>query len=67
MTEYLFVLGRNHELSFLELVSYLKKEGIQHNLKQEEELILADLRGFNPKKAMRHLGGIVRIGEEIKR
>ncbi|MEK6903868.1 MAG: hypothetical protein AABW64_04450 [Nanoarchaeota archaeon] len=65
MVEYIFVLGRNTELSILELVSYLKKEGFSAEIKSIDRMIPLELQGFKEQKAIAHLGGVMKIGKEI--
>ena len=67
MREYLFILGRDHELSILELTAYFQKNDTAYSIKEFSKtaaIILTDEK-FNPKKAIKRLGGIVKIGEPV--
>lgn len=65
MKEYLFVFGREPELSFLELISYFKSHGIKYELIKFDEdvavILLSEKIDFG--KLLNNLGGTVKIGE----
>jgi len=64
MGEYIFVLGRNPELSVLELKSYLEARNIAYDaLETTREILLLQLPGLAFRKMIKDLGGIVKIGE----
>ena len=64
-SNYVFIFGRDYELSFLELKVYLKNN-YDINLKLDnKELAIVNIKNFNSKKTMNDLGGIVKIGKEI--
>ena len=67
MKTYLFILGRDYELSILELIAYMQNKNINYSIKEFSEttaVVLADEK-FKPKTAINQLGGIVKIGELI--
>ncbi len=65
MKEYLFVLGREPDLSFLELISYLKSHCVKYDIIKYEKniaiIILPENLDFG--KLLTNLGGTVKIGE----
>src|SRR3989344_2739223 len=62
MTQYLFVLGRNPDLSLLEILAYCKRKKIRYSmLDSNEEVALFDLQGFDEHIAIKELGGTVKI------
>ena len=64
MEKYIFILGRDPELSILELKSYLKSREIKHNiLESTKEILLIELPALDFKKMIKDLGGIVKIGK----
>jgi len=60
----MFVLGRDSSLSILELVAYLQKNNLIFSLKKviDEIAIFSIDEKFDPVKAMKSLGGTVKIG-----
>ena len=66
MKKYLFVHGRDPELSLLELISYFKKKGIQFKLETYDKIIsIFSLIELDFKAVMNDLGGTVKIAEII--
>lgn len=67
MKDYIFILGRDIELSLLELVSYLKRLKIDFNIKKRfEEAVLVSLLRLDANKAIKELGGTVKIAEVVE-
>ncbi len=68
MKEYLFILGRDPELSILELIAHLQKNNIKFHIKETSKTgaVLSLEGNFNPKLAIKQLGGIVKIGELLE-
>ncbi|MEK6907563.1 MAG: DNA methyltransferase [Nanoarchaeota archaeon] len=63
MEDYLFVLGRDRELSFLELICYLNRKNIKYNIKDKwNDLVLVSL---NDNVNIEELGGIIKIAKVI--
>ncbi|MFH1332348.1 MAG: DNA methyltransferase [archaeon] len=61
--EYMFILGRDSELSLLELVSYFKNNNIgYHFVKRFGEAAVFSLPELDFKKLVMQLGGTVKIG-----
>lgn len=61
--EYMFILGRDSELSLLELVSYFKGRNIEYHLvKHHGEVAVFSLPELDFKKMIEQLGGTVKIG-----
>ncbi|MEK6936622.1 MAG: hypothetical protein AABW58_00970 [Nanoarchaeota archaeon] len=66
MNNYLFVLGRDRNLSLLELVSYLKRKGMDYkSVKITDTYAEFQIQDFNPFNSIKELGGIVKIAEFI--
>ena len=65
MREYIFVFGRDPELSYLELLSYFKANGIRNKLILMDKEISVFLlpENLNFGKLLDRLGGIVKVGE----
>ncbi len=64
--KYLFILGRNIELSKAEVLSYFKKEGnpiLKNSLKNNGLLI--EIKNFINPKIIDYFGGVLAIGEII--
>jgi len=61
----MFILGRDHELSILELLAYLQKKDIRYSIKEfSKEVLLASLdKELDTEEAIKYLGSIVKIGE----
>lgn len=66
MQTYLFFLGRNKNLSLLELVSYLIRKELNYKIVKitdyYAEILIKD---FDPKTSIKELGGTVKIAEFI--
>jgi len=61
--EYMFILGRDSELSLLELVSYFKSNNIAYHLvKHSGDVAVFSLPELDFKKLITKLGGTVKIG-----
>ncbi len=64
MKEYIFILGKNKELSLLELISYFIKENLNYKIiKLTEHYLIANLENFDFNKSIHKLGGILKIAE----
>jgi tRNA G10 N-methylase Trm11 len=64
--EYMFILGRDSELSLLELVSYFKNKNIDYHLVAHHgDATVFSIPVLNFKKVIAELGGIVKIGQVI--
>ena len=62
---YLFVLGRDSELSKLEIEAVLESKGIEFAIKDEGKSILViDCKELNPK-IIEEFGGIIKIAKVI--
>lgn len=68
MKDYMFVLGRDYELSILELIAYLEKNNAKYSIQEiSKEIALFSIdEKFQPKKAMKCLGGVMKIGEILE-
>lgn len=66
--EYLFILGRNPELSKQEIFSFFRKENVQIlNSEQIKNSLLLELEKLIEKGVIDKLGGTIAIGEVIAR
>jgi len=66
MKDYIFVLGRDPELSVLELVSYLKARKIRYEIKEwNNEILVASVQLLNFKDMLNVLGGVAKIAKVI--
>ncbi|MBI1972611.1 hypothetical protein HYS50_01245 [Candidatus Woesearchaeota archaeon] len=66
MTHYLFILGRNPNLSILEIVAYCRRKKINYNvLDHNEDIALLNLQGFDEHQAIKDLGGTLKIGRPL--
>ena len=64
MNTYLFVLGRDKNLSLLELVSYLQRKEFNYKIiRITDTYAEIHVQNFNPNKSIKELGGIVKIAE----
>ena len=64
--EYLFILGRNVELSKAEVFSYFEKEGIKIlNHETNENSLLIETPEELPENSIRFFGGVVAIGKVV--
>lgn len=68
MQNYIFILGRDCELSILELIAYLQKNNLDYSIKEISDLIsvFSIDEKFQPRTAIKHLGSIVKIGELLE-
>ncbi|HLC78557.1 MAG TPA: DNA methyltransferase [Candidatus Nanoarchaeia archaeon] len=63
---YIFILGRNPELSKAEVFSYIKKSGNKIiSYKINSNSILIELAKEIDKNCIKHLGGVISIGEVL--
>tara|TARA_Y100000310_G_scaffold343864_1_gene453559 strand:+ start:3141 stop:4226 length:1086 start_codon:yes stop_codon:yes gene_type:complete len=66
MKDYLFILGRDEDLSYLELLSYLQSRKIKYNVVgRRGNAVVLSLGEFSLSNAILDLGGIVKIGEVL--
>src|SRR3989344_5689034 len=66
MKDYVFILGRDFELSLLEIVSYLKARGVNFLLKEKnKQFAVFSLPVLDFAKMGNSLGGTIKIGEVI--
>ena len=64
--KYLFILGRDPELSILEIESYLESRNYKFKVLDHDGVrLIADIKGFKPNKAIAELGGTQKIAEII--
>ena len=65
MKEYIFVLGREPELSFLEVLSFFKSHNIEYKIIEHNEDIVIFLlrRDLNFDDIIKRLGGVIKIAE----
>ena len=64
MREYIFVFGREPELSFLEVVSYFQSHDINYKLVEwKNEIVIFLLDNLNFELLIKRLGGTVKIAE----
>ncbi|MEM5819642.1 MAG: methyltransferase domain-containing protein [Candidatus Aenigmatarchaeota archaeon] len=63
--KYLFLLGRNNELSKLEIYSFFNTEKISFKIISEKEDYLIIESKINPEKIINNLGGTIKIFENI--
>ena len=68
MKEYIFVLGREPELSFLEVISFFKSHNIDYKIVEHNEDIVIFLlkRDLNFDDIIKRLGGVIKIAEVFK-
>jgi len=64
-SKYLFILGRNPELSRQEILSYLKSREIQKKIISEQENLLLIEAEINPSEMISSLGGTIAIGRVL--
>lgn len=62
MKEYIFILGRDPELSLLEIQSYFKARNILFKIKEAEQAAIISAN-INPKKVIKDLGGTQKIAK----
>ena len=66
MKDYLFILGRDRDLSFLEIISYFKARKIYFSIKVfKENVLLLNLNEIDFNKVITDLGGTIKIAEII--
>lgn len=65
MPEYMFILGKNPELSMAEIVSYLDSRGIEFSMEDHARDFLVITAENLPKTAPSDLGGILKFGEVL--
>ncbi|MDD4878727.1 MAG: hypothetical protein PHO02_06895 [Candidatus Nanoarchaeia archaeon] len=66
MKDYIFILGRDPELSILELASYLNARKVQYKIKaRSKTAALVSLPELNFAKVIKGLGGTVKIARVI--
>ncbi|QQG39076.1 MAG: RsmD family RNA methyltransferase [Candidatus Woesearchaeota archaeon] len=64
MGNYIFILGRDPELSVLELKSYLEARNIEYEiLEKNKHLVVLEMQKLDFNKMIKELGGIVKIAE----
>ncbi len=64
MRDYLFVLGRDPELSVLEIVSYLIRKSVTYKLREfNDSVVLISLPSLDFHSVISDLGGTVKIAE----
>lgn len=64
MRNYIFILGRDPELSLLEIISYLKARFIEHSLLEyKEEFAIFSIEKIDFNKMINDLGGTLKIAE----
>ncbi|MBI2671243.1 methyltransferase domain-containing protein [Candidatus Woesearchaeota archaeon] len=64
MNDYVFILGRDIELSIAEVISYLNSRGIDYKIGYHKSKVLVlTLPNLNFNSLINHLGGTVKIGE----
>ena len=64
--KYLFILGRDPELSVVETQSYLESRNYHFKIIDSDGIrLIADIKNFDPEKAITELGGTQKIGEII--
>lgn len=67
MTHYLFILGRNPELSLLEILAYCRRKNIACKLAEyNEEIALVEMNAFDDQQAIKDLGGTVKIARPLE-
>ena len=66
MEDYLFFLGRDIDLSKLELLSYFDANNIKYSIKEDtKEVMLISLNNLDFAQVIRELGGTVKIAKVI--
>lgn len=64
--KYIFILGRDPELSVLEIKSYLKTRNVQYKILETSEIALIIEASQLDKNTINHLGGTQKIAKVIK-
>lgn len=64
----MFILGRDFELSLLELAAFLQKSDISYSVKEISKTvaIFSTDEKFQPRIAIKHLGGTIKIGKTLE-
>ena len=65
--KYIFILGRDPELSVLEIKSYLKARNVKHTILEISDTALVLKTNKLDKNTIKHLGGTQKIAKVIKR
>lgn len=66
MKEYVFILGRDKDLSVLEIITYFEFRGIEFEvIKRTEDALFLKLEDLNFEDLIKKLGGTIKIGEII--
>lgn len=66
MEKYIFILGRDPELSKQEILCYLKARKIKFEIQESSDIaMLIDLETINPQQMIQDLGGTQKIGRII--
>ncbi len=65
MQDYIFILGRDTELSMLELESYLNTRNIKHRIKEKSQAAILISTKIHPQKAIKDLAGIQKIAKVV--
>src|SRR3989338_1021140 len=65
MTNFLFVLGRDPDLSFIEIRSYFLTHKIPYNLLSKNNLVLVIDSDFDARNLINILGGTIKIAKQI--
>jgi len=66
MKKYMFILGRDYELSILELVAYFEKNDLDYKIINfAKSAAIIEVNNLNPEEAINHLGSIVKIGKVL--
>ncbi|MFH1294594.1 MAG: hypothetical protein ABIH90_01465 [Candidatus Aenigmatarchaeota archaeon] len=65
MGEYLFILGKNHELSTAEIVAYLESRNVDFSIADHTEMFVIVSADGLPKDMPSDLGGIIKFGEVL--
>jgi tRNA G10 N-methylase Trm11 len=64
MKNYIFILGRDPELSLLEIICYLKARFIEYSLQEyDEQFAIFSIEDINFSKMIKDLGGTLKIAE----
>lgn len=62
--QYIFILGRNRELSHAEILSYLNKEKIKYSLADNaEDFLILEIDKLDAIETLNNLGGTIKIGK----
>jgi len=65
MSRYIFILGRNPELSLAEIISYLEARKIQKKIISKQDNLLLIEAEINPSEMIYSLGGTIAIGKTL--